>query len=185
MPTPCSARRLWHVAPLLLVALPAAGQEAPEGAELRFEIAVTADGCGLPLEVPRITVKPPVERSVHGSAFVRYEIAVANWRDFPDELFRAAPDLPPCGLNTSSSRTWIQIHDAKGRRIYGFCALRGASGLRGIWFSVPRGEQAPEGITVEVWDRLCDRRVRSNVAPLAGMASGGKSGGAPERPGTQ
>src|SRR5262245_14279309 len=52
-----------------------------------------------------------------GTPFTRYNLCVNNWSAFPAELFKAAPDLPPCGLNTNASRTWVEIF-GDGQYIY-------------------------------------------------------------------
>src|ERR1051325_10385260 len=46
-----------------------------------------------------------------GKQFTRYNYYVDNFADFPNELFAASPDLPPCGKNTKASRTWIDFYD--------------------------------------------------------------------------
>ena len=38
-----------------------------------------------------------------GKQFIRYEYDVFNKDQYPAEMFAAAPNLPPCGLNTKSS----------------------------------------------------------------------------------
>ncbi len=102
-----------------------------------------------------------------GNPYTRYELTVANWADYPAELFAAAPDLEPCGLNDSASRTWVDIVDADvDDRIYGFCALAEPLDLTGIWFAMPRGMAPPLRVYVTLWDRLYDRYVISNnVSP--------------------
>ena len=58
-----------------------------------------------------------------GKQFIRYKYDVLNKADYPATLFAPAPALPPCGANTKSSRTWVDIYDSRGKRLYGFCAL--------------------------------------------------------------
>jgi hypothetical protein len=90
-----------------------------------------------------------------GNPYTRYILSVENLSDYRDELFEPAPDLEPCGLNTSASRTWVDIIDADTEnRIYGFCALTKASDLDGIWFAVPQGAAPPTGVYIRLWDRL-------------------------------
>jgi hypothetical protein len=102
-----------------------------------------------------------------GNPYTRYDLSVANWADYPAELFAAAPDLEPCGLNGNASRTWVDIVDADIEdRIYGFCALGEPQGLTGIWFAVARGTAPPSRVYVSLWDRLYDRFADSNsVSP--------------------
>ena len=47
--------------------------------------------------------------AVKGRNFIQYKYEVANAADYPDEMFAAAPALPPCGLNKNSSRTWLSF----------------------------------------------------------------------------
>jgi hypothetical protein len=88
-----------------------------------------------------------------GSHFTQYNFAVSNYSAYPDELFRPAPDLPPCGLNHDASRTWVDIFGDDQQRIYGFCAMKAAADLQKLWFAVPDGKQAPEWIRVVLKDR--------------------------------
>ena len=50
-----------------------------------------------------------------GKSFTRYKYAVDNFQAYPNELFAAAPTLPPCGANTNSSRTWVDIFTQMGK----------------------------------------------------------------------
>jgi hypothetical protein len=102
-----------------------------------------------------------------GDPYTRYELTVTNWADYPPELFAAEPDLEPCGLNDSASRTWVDIINADIEdRIYGFCGLAEPQDLTGIWFAVPRGTAPPSRVYVNLWDRLYERSIESNsVSP--------------------
>ncbi|HNT72827.1 MAG TPA: hypothetical protein PKK92_07195, partial [Methanothrix sp.] len=66
------------------------------------------------------------------------------------------------GLNTESSRTWVDIYDASGIRLYGFCALSSPSDLQNLWFAVKKGETPPKGVYVVLKDRRCDEEYTSN-----------------------
>ena len=94
--------------------------------------------------------------------YTRYLLNVANWAQFPDELFEASPDLDPCGLNTNSSRTWVSIFAADGTYIYGFCGISNANGLNSIWFAKPQGE-LPPCVYITLEDRRCGTTYTSNV----------------------
>jgi hypothetical protein len=59
-----------------------------------------------------------------GNPYTRYRIPVVNRAAFPDALFTPAPDLPPCGANPDSSRTWVDANDGEGNRLYGFVLCR-------------------------------------------------------------
>ena len=91
----------------------------------------------------------------------RVYIPVVNWLIYPNEMFRKAPELSPCGANINSSRTWVDIYNADtNARIYGFCALGSNSGLKGIWFSsnVKSGR-----VYVIMTDRACQKSYKSNI----------------------
>jgi hypothetical protein len=92
----------------------------------------------------------------------RHYLEVDNSEDYPDELFAPAPHLPPCGSNTNSSRTWVEIYDDAGPYIYGFCALTSSEGLNSLWFSTSSNEIPPEYVSIEIDDRECGEIVDSN-----------------------
>lgn len=91
----------------------------------------------------------------------RIYISVVNWNVYPNELFAEAPELPPCGSNTKSSRTWVDIYDANtDARIYGFCALDSNQRLKDLWF-VPQARNGKVYIIIN--DRKCNKTYKSNV----------------------
>jgi hypothetical protein len=98
-----------------------------------------------------------------GNPFTRYYLTVANWADYPAELFESDAALEPCGLNQLGTRTWVDIVDAEvDDRIYGFCSLAQPQDLTGMWFGMPRGIPPPARVYVTIWDRLYDRYGVSN-----------------------
>jgi hypothetical protein len=99
-----------------------------------------------------------------GKSFVRYKYLVFNSSEYPDSLFAAAPNLPPCGKNTKSSRTWVDIYDQRGARLYGFCALGKASDLNELWFALEEGVVPPSWVYIELTDRTSDTKYKSNLA---------------------
>jgi hypothetical protein len=99
-----------------------------------------------------------------GKDYIRYSYDVLNKDDYPAELFAAAPGLPPCGLNTKSSRTWVDIFNQSGKRIYGFCALGKPSDLGSIWFALEESEVPPSWIFIEMNDRQTNTKYKSNLA---------------------
>lgn len=113
---------------------------------------------------PVLTFKGSEAYTVRGNDFVRYRFDVANKDRYPHELFAAAPDLPPCGHNTNSSRTWVDFYDARGKRLYGFCALDNPADLGEIWFAVEAGKVPPSWVYIEVTDRRTNRKYKSNLA---------------------
>jgi len=108
---------------------------------------------------------------VSGNDFIRYKLSVTNWNVYPPELFEAAPDLPPCGLNTESSRTWVDIYNQDNVRIYGFCALATSEDLKGLWFAVKQGDTPPDSVYIVMTDRRCDLSYVSNKVSIGSTSS--------------
>ena len=122
-----------------------------------------------------IESKPPLPNPVlfliglehyeaNGKQWTRYVYNVENFNAYPNELFAAAPDLPPCGNNTKSSRTWVDIYDQGGKRLYGFCALGSPADLNKIWFALEDGVLPPSWVYVELNDRKTNTKYKSNLA---------------------
>ena len=102
-----------------------------------------------------------------GKEFIRYSYDVFNKDAYPAAMFAAAPELPPCGANTKSSRSWVDIFDQRGKRIYGFCALGKPDDLKGIWFAMERDVVPPSWIYIEINDRQTNTKNKSNLAETA------------------
>lgn len=102
--------------------------------------------------------------STGGKDWIRYKYDVLNKDSYPLELFAAAPALPPCGLNTKSSRTWVDFFDQRGKRLYGFCALGKPEDLGRIWFALEDGVVPPSYIYIEMTDRQTNTKYKSNLA---------------------
>jgi hypothetical protein len=96
--------------------------------------------------------------------FIRYRYDVDNKASFPDAMFAPAPALPPCGSNKNSSRTWIDIYDQSGKRLYGFCALTKAAELNQLWFSLEADVVPPSYVYIELNDRQTNTKYKSNLA---------------------
>ncbi|HEY5713518.1 MAG TPA: hypothetical protein VIT38_16600 [Allosphingosinicella sp.] len=99
-----------------------------------------------------------------GQSFIRYRYGVLNSGSYPAAMFAAAPQLPPCGANANSSRSWVDFFDSRGRRLYGFCALGNPNDLNQIWFGLPEGQIPPSYIYIEINDRQTNTKYRSNLA---------------------
>lgn len=99
---------------------------------------------------------------------VEFQLDVPNHAQFPNALFEPAPDLAACGLNTSASRTWVDIYDGNGNYLFGFCALYDASSLNDIWFST-LVDQWPAEAYITLTDRRCNIIYTSNRINLAGI----------------
>lgn len=102
--------------------------------------------------------------TVNGKNFIRYRYDVLNKNDYPAAMFAAAPGLPPCGLNTNSSRTWVDFFDSTGKRLYGFCALSKPADLGKIWFALEEGVIPPSYVYIELNDRQTNTKYKSNLA---------------------
>lgn len=125
--------------------------------------------------------------STAGGAFVRWRFDVANKASFPSDMFLLSPGLPPCGVNTNASRTWVDFFDDKETRIYGFCALTSPDQLGSIWFATPADQPPPLGAYVVITDRLTNTTYRSQVVDMrpgalvahaAGLRAAGDNAGA-------
>jgi hypothetical protein len=99
-----------------------------------------------------------------GKEWIRYKYEVYNRDAYPDELFAPAPALPPCGKNTKSSRTWVDIFDQRGKRLYGFCALGYSKNLDGLWFALEPNVIPPSYVYIEMTDRQTSTKYKSNLA---------------------
>jgi len=99
-----------------------------------------------------------------GKEFTRYLIGVDNFAAYPDEMFAASPQLPPCGNNAKASRTWVDIYAQDGKRLYGFCGLAKASDLKDLWFALEAGAVPPSWVYIELNDRATNTKYKSNLA---------------------
>ena len=120
------------------------------------ELSYTASDCYPDLPDPELICNGWEDYEVGGEDYTRYWLSVANWEEFPDELF-ADTGSPTCG-----SRTWVDIYKQDGTRIYGFCALGQAEDLTGIWFALPR-ETPPGCVYITLEDRICEAIYTSNL----------------------
>ena len=103
--------------------------------------------------------------TANGQNFIRYRYDVLNKDAYPAAMFAAAPGLPPCGNNSSASRTWVDFfQNRSGQRIYGFCALGRPQDLGAIWFALPEGQIPPSYVYIEITDRQTNTKYRSNLA---------------------
>lgn len=129
---------------------------------LSAALAPTPAAAAIPNPVLYMTSSEPF--TVNGQAFIRVKYAVFNADSYPAELFAAAPALPPCGSNTNSARSWVDVFDSRGKRLYGFCALGSPASLNSLWFAYPAGELPPSYVYIEILDRQTGTKYRSNLA---------------------
>jgi hypothetical protein len=99
-----------------------------------------------------------------GKTFIRYHYDVFNKDEFPAQMFTAAPNLPPCGKNTKSSRTWVDVYDQSGKGLYGFCALTKPAQLSQLYFALQQDFVPPSWIYIEFTDRQTNTKYKSNLA---------------------
>jgi hypothetical protein len=102
--------------------------------------------------------------SAGGKDWVRHRYDVTNKDQYPEEMFDAAPSLPPCGSNTSAARSWVDFFDKDGKRLYGFCALGSPTDLGRIWFATEEGTVPPSWVYIEITDRQTGVKYKSNLA---------------------
>jgi len=117
-----------------------------------------------PLPNPVLYLMGTESFHANGKDFIRYKYDVLNKADFPAAMFASAPALPPCGTNTKSSRTWLDIFDQRGKRLYGFCALGKPDDLTGIYFALESDVIPPSYIYIEMTDRQTNTKYKSNLA---------------------
>jgi hypothetical protein len=98
-----------------------------------------------------------------GKHWTRYNMATSNYEAYPNELFAPAPALPPCGKNTKAARTWVDIYDSSGKRIYGFCALATHDDLNKLWFALESNVIPPSYVYVVLTDRQTGKTYKSNL----------------------
>ena len=100
-----------------------------------------------------------------GRTWVRHRYDVLNKDAYPADMFAPAPNLPPCGANANSSRTWVDFFDARTeRRLYGFCALGSPQNLGSLWFATEEGIVPPSYVYIVLTDRQTNTQYRSNPA---------------------
>ena len=102
--------------------------------------------------------------TINGKQITHYNFDVLNKGEYPDDLFAASPNLPPCGNNTKAARTWIDFYDQSGKRLNGFCALGKSADLNGIWFSLETGVVPPSWVYIEMNDRQTNTKYKSNLS---------------------
>lgn len=92
---------------------------------------------------------------------IMYKFRIANWYEYPAQLFEPAPDLPPCGQNPEASRTWVDLVDGSGQHIYGYCGYEEPADMSELAFVWPADEEPPR-VQAVIWDRRCDIEYASN-----------------------
>jgi hypothetical protein len=115
------------------------------------------------LHNPVVILLPPAYYQQGGKQWTRYNLMVTNYEEYPNELFAPSPNLPPCGQNTKAARTWVEITDQGGKRLYGFCALATKFDLTKLWFAIETDTVPPSWVYVVLNDRLSGKTYKSNL----------------------
>jgi hypothetical protein len=58
----------------------------------------------------------------------------------------------------------VDIFDARGKRLYGFCALGKPADLGTIWFALAPDAVPPSYVYIEMTDRQTNTKLKSNLA---------------------
>jgi len=116
----------------------------------------------IPVPVLVFTGQESIE--TNNKQFQRYHFEVVNRSDYPEAMFSQASDLPPCGTNKDASRTWIDIYESNGKRLFGFCSITDREGLKDIWFATESDVVPPSWVYIELLDRRTNVRYKSNLA---------------------
>jgi hypothetical protein len=131
---------------------------------LAAESVLTAPPVLPPLPKPVLIFMGPEFYETGGKKWIRYKYSVENSSEYPNELFAAAPELPPCGKNAKAARTWVDVYDQRGTRLYGFCALANHDGLGQLWFALEEDTLPPSWVYIEMTDRKTNTKYKSNLA---------------------
>lgn len=102
--------------------------------------------------------------TINNKKVIRYNFDVLNKGEYPDELFAASPNLPPCGTNTKAARTWVTMYDQSGKTLQKFCALGKSADLNGIWFALEPDMIPPSWVYIEMEDRKTNTKYKSNLS---------------------
>ena len=130
---------------------------------IAIAVSAIAQPCGPPLPVPKIAFL----NKVNEPGFTRYWFTVSNRAVFNNVFFTPSPNLPPCGLNNNSARTWLTIYNGDTNAyIYGYCALPNNAAMAKLWFAVPTGTHPPKRFYIKLEDRLCHVTKQSNTVVI-------------------
>jgi hypothetical protein len=100
------------------------------------------------------------------SGYFNISFGVSNFASYSNTFLTASPDLSACGLNTSASRTWLEVYTNTGVRIYGYCALSQNTQMQKLSFPWKKGTPLPKGFFIRLHDRRCNKIVQSNTVPI-------------------
>ena len=130
--------------------------------QLRVSVAqAVGRNCYPTVSLPQLSLRNVVTEG----GYDYYNLIVPNCALYPDEFFWPAPDLPPCGVNINSSRTWVDIFTSTDV-LHEFCSLVSPTDLNTIWFALPTGTTPPSPVYVRLFDRYCGIVYISNPLSL-------------------
>ena len=166
-----SAKKLIFLFVPILILFSLAVKSAVEAAETRSgtpEISINKPPA---LPNPMVVFTGKEDYQANGQNWTRYKLAVKNHTAYPNAMFAPAQFLPPCGANTNSSRTWVNIYHyvaLKGspQYIYGFCAFNSSDDLVNLWFAGPAGKPPPSPVVVVLEDRQTKKNYVSNQVTI-------------------
>ncbi|WP_236143394.1 hypothetical protein [Nostoc sp. CMAA1605] len=133
--------------------------------QLRSNTTVERNYNQIALNVPNplLVFQGSQSETINGVSLQRYRLGVSNWDEISPEIFQKAPNLPPCGKNNNSSRTWVDIFDTQTNQpIYGFCGFSSPKDLNSLWFAVETGKTPPKSVYIVLKDRRLNKTYRSN-----------------------
>jgi hypothetical protein len=149
-------------------------QEKPLILKRKTNSGTVLKDSGTSIKIPIITGKPGLfvpelallgaeDKTINGKPYAWVTFTIVNWSKFSPDLFKPAPNLPPCGKNSNAARAWLSIYNADNNNyIYGYCALGSPSGLKDFGYAVPESQTPPRRVYAVVSDRLTNTTYRSN-----------------------
>ena len=115
------------------------------------------------LPLPQLEFVDREPYNANGAKGMRFKLRVTNRASLPDSLWHPSKNLPPCGENENTSRTWVEIFGSPGdKRLAGFCRLRSSEDLGQLWYAIPAGEKGPPCVYIVMTDRQTGQKYESN-----------------------
>ena len=102
------------------------------------------------------------QKTVKGTVYVF--LSIVNRNDYATALFENAPQLPPCPLLFTLSRTRMYVIDADTNSRITWCSMNPAK-LRRFWFYAGVKER-PKALKIELADLIAGRTVVSNIVTV-------------------
>jgi len=104
-----------------------------------------------------------------GVLYNKYLFEVANWYEYPSDMFGVYPGLPPVGANPNASRTLVDFHDGSTMtRLSRNATIMTPEELQDLFLIRAASQPQPAGIYVVMTDRACSLTYTSgDVSVLA------------------